>query len=947
MSLTSPMTIVSHSSSKFTYSSSKNPCPVCGRTKDSDCRWNDICHCRTYAKEHLRAGEVIRGHDGQQWAYLGDSDGGRWAMFKPCEERRYDRKPKPTSLAKRPASSAKQTPKPASAPSTATKKPRPRGEQHYVYHDAEGYPLIKVARKDDGRGHKTIRQFRWENSRWIPGLDERVTQQVRLYRIAEARALSEKTGLPIFLVEGEACAERLLELGLPATTSLGGAGKWTGYGFPNYLQDLRNCRVVLCPDADKPGVSHMLQIERILREHGIEVVGWLLAPPDAPWNNLPDGSGLDVVDWLESGATAEEILSSIRVVPPAYLEAKDETADLTKEELAQHSTSRKQSVARALVELALRYGCFWHDSTGAGWADFYVNGVLQTARIRSKRFRDFLSYVFWIEEKRTINSEAWSETVGLLEGLARFNSPEREAFLRVGKHGDCIYIDLGAEDWSVVRVSPSGWEIIPYIDCPIRFYRPDCQLPLPLPTREGSLDDLWQLLNVREADRPLVVGWLLSCLTPDGSKPILTLSGAKGAGKSSAATLLKRLTDPTKVSKASTVGDLRQVAAAALGRWVLSYDNLTHLTPEQQDLLCCVSTGAGYSHRTLYTDLEESFLEFRRPQILTGIDLVPTRSDLLDRCLIVRLERISEESRLTEEELEALTARLLPGIYGALLDLLVTALRNLPTTKPAKLPRMADFARLCLAAEIPGFAEAYASNIETGCQAAVEANPLAAGILSLLEAHNGYWQGTTTELIRRLQELDPTSREFQNLSARSVGKRLASSLRGDLAAVGVEVDQGKGNRGQRYLILSRVEPQKTTPLPPLATSPNLDKPLNDSSVGEQSLPTVAQNASPARNNGATADHTTSSTPPATEKTPAVAIINSKDHDTDSASRGLYTLEDAKFECPTKPSSLRGHQSSAVVTPPPLAQLEIPGLSQTEIVHLGGYEGISPWIWDGL
>jgi hypothetical protein len=356
------------------------------------------------------------------------------------------------------------------------------------------------------------------------------------------------------------------------------------------------------------------------------------------------------------------------------------------------------------------------------------------------------------------------------------------------------------------------------------------------------------LLNVREADRPLVVGWLLSCLTPDGSKPILVFSGEKGSGKSSAATLLKRLADPTKVSKLSTVGDSRTVAVAALNRWVLCYDNLTHLSVEQQDLLCCISTGAGYSHRTLYTDLEETFLEFRRPQILTGIDLVPTRSDLLDRCLLVRLERISEEDRLTEEELETLTADLLPGIYGALLDLLVTALRNLPETQPAKLPRLADFAQLCLAAGIPGFQEAYAANLETGCQAAVEANPLAEGILSLLDACDGNWRGTSTELVRKLQELDPTSREFQKLSARSVGRKLASSLKGDLAAVGVKVTQGRTG-SQRYLILSRVsEPQKTVPQPTQAPAPVQNNgatavPTTSSSTSAPTRPKVAASQS--------------------------------------------------------------------------------------------------------
>jgi hypothetical protein len=529
---------------------------------------------------------------------------------------------------------------------------------------------------------------------------------------------------------------------------------------------------------------------------------------------------------------------------PDYLAAEDEITDLATEE-DDTRNGKKKSVAQLLIELALKLGTLWHDSTGAGWIDFTVDGNQQTARIRSKRFRDFLSCVLWEREKRSVSSEGWSEAVNILEGLARFDGPEREAFLRVGKHNENIYIDLGTDDWRVVRVSPSGWEVIPYSKCPIRFYRADCQLPLPTPTREGSLDDLWQLLNVRESDRPLVLGWILSTMTPDGSKPILCFSGEKGSGKSSAATLLKRLTDPTRVSKASGVGDSRTVAAAAAGRWVLCYDNLTHLSAEQQDLLCCVSTGAGYSHRTLYTDLEETFLEYRRPQILTGIDLVPTRSDLLDRCLIVRLERISEVNRLTEEELEALTARLLPGIYGALLDLLVTALRNLSTTKPAKLPRLADFARLCIAAGILGFLEAYTTNLETGCQAAAEANPLAAGILSLLEAHNGYWQGSCTELIRQLQELDPTSREFQRLSAHSVGKRLASSLKGDLAAVGVSVKHGRGTGGQRYVIL---ESQKTMAQP-------------------------SQTPTPARNNGATVPSTPAKPEVAEKKTPTAATTN--------------------------------------------------------------------------
>jgi hypothetical protein len=254
-------------------------------------------------------------------------------MFKPHEER-YDWKPNLTSFNK--PSPPKPASKPVSAPSTAKKAPRPAGQQDFIYHDADGNPLIKVQRKDDEHG-KRFHQFRWENGQWVAGLTEQVTRRVRLYRIHDARALSQKTGYPIFMVEGESCVERLMALGIPATTSIGGAGKWTKYGYPNYLADLRSLRVILCPDADRAGLDHMLDVEKSLRAHGIEIVGWLLAPPDAPWDDLPKGGGLDVVDWLEDGATAEDILSSIRVSLPAHLVVNEEVEDLATEvsELAQ------------------------------------------------------------------------------------------------------------------------------------------------------------------------------------------------------------------------------------------------------------------------------------------------------------------------------------------------------------------------------------------------------------------------------------------------------------------------------------------------------------------------------------------------------------------------------------------------------------------------------------
>ena len=109
-----------------------------------------------------------------------------------------------------------------------------------------------------------------------------------------------------------------------------------------------------------------------------------------------------------------------------------------------------------------------------------------------------------------------------------------------------------------------------------------------------------------------------------------------------------------------------------------------------------------------------------RPILLTSIEEVATRSDLLDRCIIVRLPAIPEDRRRPEAELIGAFQKVRPGIFGALLDAVAGGLRDLPTTNLSNLPRMADFARWATAAESSlGWSEgtfmaAYNDNQRTG-----------------------------------------------------------------------------------------------------------------------------------------------------------------------------------------------------------------------------------------
>jgi predicted P-loop ATPase len=213
--------------------------------------------------------------------------------------------------------------KPYYAMEQPKKSVRPKSRQEYVYTNIEGNPQIRVTVVRNGEDStKKVYQQYWMDG-WVPAKDTPLEQKtkckdsVNWYRVAEIRkALSEDSSRPVFIVEGEGVADALWELGLLATTSIGGAGKFSKYGGlynadlggSPYQLALKDAQViVLCPDRDKPGLDHMLEINKSFCQ-----AKWLLSPPsEFYWTHLPSSGGLDVKDWIESGATVKDILSAI------------------------------------------------------------------------------------------------------------------------------------------------------------------------------------------------------------------------------------------------------------------------------------------------------------------------------------------------------------------------------------------------------------------------------------------------------------------------------------------------------------------------------------------------------------------------------------------------------------------------------------------------------------
>ena len=251
------------STKKLLNSSKSNPCPVCGRTKDGDCRISRdgkmvLCHQNF---DHAKT------HQPDVWHFDGTSSDNRCGVYVFKE---------PT-----------------------TKSIRPKQTRYWEYPARDGSPLVRVGRIDDGKGKKTMWQERWDKDakEWVKGLGSegdpnRVNRaDIPIYRYAEIQEAKAR-GEEIFKVEGETCADLLWKLGMAATTNIGGSDNFT----ESDARDLEGAKVlVISPDRDIKGVRHADEVEEYFPN-----ALWLYPFPNSQaWNNLPEKNGLDLVDWVE------------------------------------------------------------------------------------------------------------------------------------------------------------------------------------------------------------------------------------------------------------------------------------------------------------------------------------------------------------------------------------------------------------------------------------------------------------------------------------------------------------------------------------------------------------------------------------------------------------------------------------------------------------------------
>ena len=435
-------------------------------------------------------------------------------------------------------------------------------------------------------------------------------------------------------------------------------------------------------------------------------------------------------------------------------------------------------------------------------------------KIKSTDFFEFISHLAWDELGRPLPSTTGESVVNTLEAIAKYRGELHELSIRTAWYKDSLWYDLGNK---VVRIDEDGWKVVKKPK-PL-FRRFSSQKPQVEPIHGGSMKDVLNYLNVpgsgkeREETSILVLTYLVSVLIPDIPRPIIAIHGLPGAAKSTFFRIIKNLIDPSLLETMTYPRNPNEMIQMFSHNYMILLDNLSELTDWQSDELCKAVTGQSFSKRMLYTDDDDFIYSYKRAIGLNGINLVATKSDLLDRSLIFELQPIPKDRRKSEESFWVNFEKDKPKLLGAIFSTLSKAmsLKNQGLVKLEKKPRLADYAvwasaaSLAMGHTIEHYLDAFEKNIDKQNSEAIDSSPIAQVIIDYIYFYKfGVERRESSK--RLFEELKERAKNLGLDKDRDFPKtqgwlwRKIKPIKGNLQNIGIEVEYFDNVRPREILI---------------------------------------------------------------------------------------------------------------------------------------------------
>lgn len=244
-------------------------------------------------------------------------------------------------------------------------------------------------------------------------------------------------------------------------------------------------------------------------------------------------------------------------------------------------------------------------------------------------------------------------------------------------------------------------------------------------------------------------------------------------------------------------------------------------------------------------------IKFKRCLAINGVNNVATRSDLLDRGILLELSRISDDKRKEISQIQKCFKQDLPYILGGIFDVLSKAMSIYSTITLNELPRMADFTQWGYAiGEALGnkgekFLEEYNRNIDKQNIEVANNDVVATLIISFMKDKKD-WQGKISELYNSLLDIVPNCGISSNSTqipkrANHLSRRL-NSLKSNLLSMGISFHKNLKSDGTYIFIenknLSQLPEYKIeTPIIKSFSNKNIDRILSDDCCEDENIVT--------------------------------------------------------------------------------------------------------------
>jgi hypothetical protein len=670
------------------------------------------------------------------------------------------------------------------APSRAER--RRRIKETYPYTDQDGILLYENVRFDP----KDFRMRRPDGKGdWIWNLQDTPRVLYNLPSVVESET--------VYSEEGEKDANLVISMDLTGTTLPMGAGKVRTLDEKwGILKPLYGKKVRIIPDKDKPGLDHAQEEAARLvgKAASIKILELPGLGPKEDVSDLVEREGLEKVKSLilQLELSTPEYVPPIE--PPATQIKPGQKTDVQEKPAKE---SRFQKLRQIFEETGAPV---FLDQFDQAWMT--VDGRNIPIDDKSKKFKRSVTRLYFGAFQEPIGDENIKNFALHLQAHA---GESRELHNRFCGSETEILIDMANEAGEIIRITSDGWKVI--VPEQNVFQRYTHQKPLPYPSRPGDAEVIFELIRAKDLPTRILIGvWIISVALSHIARPGIIAYGPQGGGKTNECRTVRSLLDPSNIVDLSLPRDSEALIQILSHHAIPVFDNLGRLPQAISDDLCRAVTGLGYSKRLLYSNDDTFCYQLRRPFLANGLNIPGQSPDLLDRCILLSLDRLEDSKRQNETGIWDRFNSLHSTALGGICDILSKAISIRPSITLKYTPRMSDWTSWgCAISEALGFGQqtfldAYNQNISIQHDEVTSDEPICLALRRHMNSQD-YWSGSISDLWKIIESIGTnmnltTSRRWPKTSP-WFAKRLRQ-FEHNLKSIGIEIEFTRED-GERFV----------------------------------------------------------------------------------------------------------------------------------------------------